>query len=170
MEYEYIFGTNGNAETLRVKGPAHTALSGFQQVEQKYPGETVTDRFRVVRKLKSDEDPAGNCYDWYEIDRHYRTIDRTSRETEEAKRAAAAAGTAFAALAEAGAVDDATAGEYTELFPEWEAGVSYSVGAIRRRNEALYRCVQAHTSQEGWEPEKVPALWERIESPGVEQA
>lgn len=78
MDYEYIFGTNGNAETLRVKGPAHTALSGFQQVAQEYPGETVTDRFRVVRKLKSSEDPAGNCYDWYEIDRHYRTLDKSA--------------------------------------------------------------------------------------------
>lgn len=158
-------------EVLKTKGSAHTNLSGYTQVERIYQGrETITDSFRVVRKLDSAKDQAGNCYDWYEIDRHYRTIDRTSRETEEAKRAAAAAGTAFAALAEAGAVDDATAGEYTELFPEWEAGVSYSVGAIRRRNGALYRCVQAHTSQEGWEPEKVPALWERIESPGVEQA
>lgn len=78
MEYEYIFGTNGNAETLRVKGPAHTALSGFQQVVQEWPGETVTDRFRVVRKLKSDEDPAGHCYDWYEIDRHYRNVDKST--------------------------------------------------------------------------------------------
>lgn len=78
MGYEYIFGTNGNAETLRVKGPAHTALSGFQQVEQAYPGETVTDRFRVVRKLKTAEDPEGNCYGWYEIDRHYRTVDKSA--------------------------------------------------------------------------------------------
>ncbi len=78
MEYEYIFGVNGNAETLRVKGPAHTALSGFQEARQEYPGETVTHRFRVVRKLKEAEDPAGNCYDWYEIDRHYRTVDKSA--------------------------------------------------------------------------------------------
>ncbi len=78
MEYEYIFGTNGNAETLRVKGPEHTALTGFQEVTRKYPGETVTDRFRVARKLKEAEDQAGNCYDWYEIDRHYRTVDKSA--------------------------------------------------------------------------------------------
>ena len=78
MEYEYIFGVNGNAETLRVKGPFHTVLSGFQQVERKYPGETVSHRFRVVRRLKSDKDQAGNCYDWYEIDRHYRTVDKSA--------------------------------------------------------------------------------------------
>lgn len=168
---EYIFGTKGEIEVLKTKGGAHTDLTGWQQVEQAYEGrETVTDRFRVVRKLDSKRDQAGNCYDWYEIDRHYRTIDKSSPAEAEAKRAAAAAGTAFAALAEAGAVDDTTAGEYTDLFPEWAAGVSYPVKAIRRRNEALYRCVQAHTSQEGWEPEKVPALWEKIERPGEEQA
>lgn len=77
MEFEYIFGTNGNAETLRVKGPAHTDLTGFQQVVREYPDQTITDSFRVVRKLKSDEDQAGNCYDWYEIDRHYRMQDKT---------------------------------------------------------------------------------------------
>ena len=76
MEYEYVFGTNGNAEVLKIKGPAHTDLTGYQQVVREYPGETVTDSFRIVRKLDSQEDPAGNCYDWYEIDRHYRNTDR----------------------------------------------------------------------------------------------
>ena len=77
MEFEYVFGTNGNAETLRVKGPSHTVLTGFQQVVREHPDQTITDCFRVVRRLKSDEDQAGNCYDWYEIDRHYRMQDKT---------------------------------------------------------------------------------------------
>ena len=75
---EYVFGTNADAEVLRVKGPEHTELSGFQQVVREYPDQTITDRFRVVRKLKSEEDPEGNCYDWYEIDRHYRTQDKSA--------------------------------------------------------------------------------------------
>lgn len=65
-------------EVLKTKGSAHTSLSGYTQVERAYRGrETITDSFRVVRKLDSAEDQAGNCYDWYEIDRHYREIDRT---------------------------------------------------------------------------------------------
>ena len=51
-------------------------MSGFQTVERKYPDMTVTDTFRVVEKYKSDEDGEGNCYDWYEIDRHSRDTDR----------------------------------------------------------------------------------------------
>ena len=45
-------------------------------MKQEYPDQTVTDSFRVVRKLDSKEDAEGNCYDWYEIDRHYRVQDR----------------------------------------------------------------------------------------------
>jgi len=74
---EYVFGTKGEMEVLKVKGDAHTDLTGFQQVERVYPDQTITDTFRVVRKLDSQEDGEGNCYDWYEIDRHNRTVDRS---------------------------------------------------------------------------------------------
>lgn len=37
----------------------------------------MTDSFRIVRRLDSAEDGEGNCYDWYEIDHHYRATDRT---------------------------------------------------------------------------------------------
>lgn len=30
-----------------------------------------------MRKIASDEDSEGSCYDWYEIDRHYRVVDKT---------------------------------------------------------------------------------------------
>lgn len=74
---EYVFGTEGEIEVLKTKGETHTDLTGYQQVVQEYPGEKITDNFRVVRKTGSSEDREGNCYDWYEIDRHYRTIDRS---------------------------------------------------------------------------------------------
>ena len=32
----------------------------------------------MVRKLDSAEDGEGNCYDWYEIDRHYRITDKSA--------------------------------------------------------------------------------------------
>lgn len=52
-------------------------MTGFQQVVQEFPDSKITDSFRVVRKLDSTEDAAGNCYDRYEIDRHNRIIDKT---------------------------------------------------------------------------------------------
>lgn len=74
---EYVFGTQGEVEILKTKGGTHSDLTGYHQVEQTYPDQTITDHFRIVRKLDSKEDAAGNCYDWYEIDRHYRVVDKT---------------------------------------------------------------------------------------------
>ena len=168
MEHEYVFGTLNGSETLRTKGPSHTELSGFQQVAQESPGETVTDRFRVVRRLKSAEDAAGHCYDWYEIDRHYRTVDKTpgvSARMDAMAPGVEAAAVAFCLMAEAGQIDAATAGERAELFSPWAPGVDYKAGQLRRREGALYRCLQGHRSQEGWEPESVPNLWKLAHDP-----
>ncbi len=86
---DYVFGTQGEIEVLKVKGDAHTDLTGYQEVVREYPDQTITDNFRVVRKLDSQEDGDGNCYDWYEIDRHNRTVDRTAPIAEAGARNAA---------------------------------------------------------------------------------
>lgn len=75
---EYVFGTKGKAEILKTKGSTHTDLTGYHQIEREYPDQTLTDHFRVVSKLNTAEDAEGNCYDWYEIDHHYRMTDKTS--------------------------------------------------------------------------------------------
>lgn len=73
---EYVFGTNGNIKILKTKGMEHSELTGFHQVEREYPDQTITDHFRAVRKFDTAEDGEGNCYDWYEIDNHYRTTEK----------------------------------------------------------------------------------------------
>lgn len=83
---EYVFDPEGEVEVLKTKGTEHTDLTGTQQIVQTYHDQTVTDNFRVVRKLGSQEDAAGLCYDWYEIDRHYRTIDKTGPVAEREAR------------------------------------------------------------------------------------
>ena len=59
-------------------------------------------------------------------------------------------------------VDDQTACRMRAFYPAWSAGVSYAAGYKVQDNVRLWRCLQAHTSQEEWEPENVPALWEEI--------
>lgn len=59
-------------------------------------------------------------------------------------------------------LDDKTALEAVCLHRCWAEGTAYSAGLKVRRDERLFRCVQAHTSMDGWEPENVPALWEEI--------
>jgi len=43
---------------------------------------------------------------------------------------------------------------------EWAVGVSYDVGDVVTYQGAEYECRQAHTSQAGWTPSAVPALWQ----------
>lgn len=59
-------------------------------------------------------------------------------------------------------VDDNTALRMTSYYPEWSPGVSYTVGFKVQRNGKLWKVVQAHTSQAGWEPENVASLWTQI--------
>ena len=66
---------------------------------------------------------------------------------------------AFVTLAEAGTIDAVTAGEHKELFTGWKADSAYTVGQYRKYAEKLYRCIQAHTSQAGWEPDAAASLW-----------
>ena len=54
---------------------------------------------------------------------------------------------------------DEVALEAVELYPVWEENTAYTADERIRYEGILYRCVQAHTSQTGWEPPNVPALW-----------
>ena len=78
---DYIFGVverNGvTVENLKTVGQTHTNLGGFTQTVREYTDSTITDRFRVTEKYRSEEDAEGNCYDWYLIDQHYRYVDKT---------------------------------------------------------------------------------------------
>ena len=49
-------------------------------------------------------------------------------------------------------------------YPAWTPNVAYSIGTQVTYQDSshpnhLYKCQQAHTSQTGWEPPNVPALW-----------
>lgn len=59
-------------------------------------------------------------------------------------------------------LDDNTALTVVNLHPEWAENVAYVVGRKVQHNGKLWRVLQAHTSQIGWEPENVPALFEQI--------
>ena len=56
-------------------------------------------------------------------------------------------------------LSDGEAAKSPELFPAWAYPVSYAVGNRVSDGGKLYKCQQAHTSQEGWKPSATPALW-----------
>ena len=59
-------------------------------------------------------------------------------------------------------VDDNTALRMVEFYPEWAAGQDYTAGYKVQYGGKLWRCLQNHTSQEGWEPESTPSLWAKV--------
>jgi chitinase len=48
----------------------------------------------------------------------------------------------------------------TSGVPAWAPNVAYHIGDLVTYQGKTYKCIQAHTSQTGWEPPNVPALWQ----------
>ena len=59
-------------------------------------------------------------------------------------------------------VDDNTALRMRAFYPKWAEGVEYTAGYKVQHGGKLWRTLQAHTSQVGWEPVTAAALWEQI--------
>ena len=66
----------------------------------------------------------------------------------------------------AASLPDVDALNAVELFAAWEADTAYTLDERIRYGENLYRCVQAHTSQEDWTPDVTPAMWTEVAMPG----
>ena len=53
--------------------------------------------------------------------------------------------------------------ECADLYREWDGGgVLYEVGQRVLYNSQLYKCLQAHTSQDDWAPDVAPSLFARV--------
>lgn len=46
-----------------------------------------------------------------------------------------------------------------QSVPTWQPNTAYATGALVVFQGIEYKCIQGHTSQVGWEPPNVPALW-----------
>ena len=49
-----------------------------------------------------------------------------------------------------------------EMFPHWKPNIQVIIDERYYYEPKLYRVVQSHTTQEGWEPDKTPALWTEV--------
>ena len=59
-------------------------------------------------------------------------------------------------------VGDNTALRMVAFYPEWAENTEYTAEYKVQRNGKLWRCIQAHTSQAGWEPENAASLWTEV--------
>ena len=62
----------------------------------------------------------------------------------------------------AGMMTDEQALQVTAIYPIWDATKAYVVGDRVRYAGNLYRCLQAHTAQETWNPADAPSLWAKV--------
>ena len=58
--------------------------------------------------------------------------------------------------------NDEAALENIYLYPVWKAGIDVKVDERYRYGDTLYKCVQQHTTQVDWTPDKTPALWTEV--------
>lgn len=64
---------------------------------------------------------------------------------------------------------DEDAKDAPELFPMWSGdSVPYSKDERVQYQVKLYKCLQAHTSQEDWTPDVAVSLWVEVSDPSVE--
>lgn len=57
---------------------------------------------------------------------------------------------------------DSDALEAVELFPKWSESADYAVLDRVQYNGVLYKCLQAHTAQETWNPADASSLWAKV--------
>ena len=52
--------------------------------------------------------------------------------------------------------------EVSAVFNDWRTSTVYRAGVVVADDGTLWRCVQAHTSQDDWRPSGTPALWAAV--------
>lgn len=138
---------------------------GYEITDVGMSGDIVT--VRAQRKLEPDTEAAIRA-----LESNVATAQQTAQA---AMETAQEAGTnpqvaTFARMqlpAMAATMTDEQAISVSTLWPEWSAdSVSYKVDDVVQHADHLWRCEQAHTSQESWTPDAAPSLWSRINIAG----
>ena len=63
---------------------------------------------------------------------------------------------------------DEQAAAVPALYSAWETGTAYNAGDRRTYGGVLYKCLQAHTSQDDWTPDVAVSLWAVVLIPDPE--
>lgn len=75
----------------------------------------------------------------------------------------------FVVMAQAEMFDDITITEHADIFSPWVVDIEYKAKDIVHHTDGkLYRCIQAHTSQPSWPPDKTLSIWTPIGDPTEE--
>ena len=72
-------------------------------------------------------------------------------------------GAGVALASQKATLTDAEALAVKNLQKEWKSGEKVEVGDRRQYKDLLYKCRQAHTTQDNWTPDQYQAGWEVID-------
>lgn len=64
--------------------------------------------------------------------------------------------------------DEKIAG-FPAFVEKWKPGSDYKAGKRLSFNDIVYKVLQDHTSQEGWEPDKAPSLFAKVLIPSDDE-
>ena len=118
-----------------------------------FKGENTAQKIEILRKIIN--------WLWHEME-YGRVNNNNLILTNETSKLKTPLSIAFVKMVENGDIDEVTASENLDMFIEWDEKSTFKAGNIRRRNGMLVQCLQDHTGQVGWEPEKTPALWKQF--------
>ena len=138
---------------------------GYEITDVGMSGDIVT--VRAQRKLEPDTEAAIRA-----LESNVATAQQTAQAAMETAQEAGANPqvATFARMqlpAMAATMTDEQAISVSTLWPEWSAdSASYKVDDVVQHADHLWRCEQAHTSQESWTPDAAPSLWSQIDIAG----
>lgn len=168
---------------LRTYGGIPEYWNGTEGYQYSTPDKIKEDGWRdvVMPKYNSATEKLGELF-YSKADDYvtYEVVPRTQQEieteilaqAEEANKQAIDGYMKSLALAQAQGMSDEDALPNADLFPLWTENIAVEADAKYRFWNAehteiwLWKCVQGHTTQAGWEPYNVPALWVRVGEEG----
>jgi len=137
-------------------------------------GEKVLIRSNIVEVEKVEEN--GDIQILFEYDEVVKTKDEyiktVSEETTELKIKVEANLKATRSMVRQDSLTDTELLELIDIYEDWEDKLkqqdkSVKVDELYKYEDNLYKVMQAHTIQVDWEPDKVPALFTKIQPAGV---
>lgn len=122
-----------------------------------------TDNASVEKKIQA----LINIVNWLSQQMSVGRVPNTKEELQEnivasEKRVLTPLSIAFVKMVENGEIDEVTASENANMFINWSEVGSYNINNYRTYEGKLYKCLQAHTSQEDWTPDTATSLWKEV--------
>lgn len=166
--------TNINENPLKISGEIPNIWEGW--VGYKYAiGRHYDDGWRdvIVPEIDTETEKFGELYfDSTNDVGTYEIVPKTQQEIEIEAKSEVEQNQVSAiqnwlkekVVKEAEALDDSAALDNVDIYPFWKPDEAVSVGSKRQDLNAdnelkLYKCIQAHITQQNWRPKDTPALW-----------